>query len=62
MLAGLYLLVMGPTVDPLPFLDEGLALLVLLNSLAYLGLDFHWLFGGRRLRPVPVKVRRRDSD
>jgi len=54
--------VMGPTVDPLPFLDEGLALLVLLNSLAYLGLDFHWLFGGRRLRPVPVKVRRRDSD
>ena len=31
--------------DPLPFLDEGVLLLVLLSSLAYLGLDLRKFFG-----------------
>lgn len=54
-LSGLYLLVMVPTLDPLPFLDEGLAFLIFLNSLAYLGIDLRNLFGSRQ--PQPVRVR-----
>jgi hypothetical protein len=38
-LSGLYLLVMGITPDPLPFIDEATALLVLVQSLAVLGVD-----------------------
>lgn len=37
--SGLYLLVMGITPDPLPFLDEATALFVLVQSLSVLGLD-----------------------
>lgn len=54
-LSGLYLLVMGPTLDPLPFLDEGLAGLVFLNALAYLGIDLRNVFGKREPVPVPVR-------
>jgi hypothetical protein len=57
LLSGLYLLVMGPTLDPLPFLDEGLAALVFLNSLAALGIDLRSVFGRRE--PAPVRVRSR---
>ena len=57
-LSGLYLLVMVPTIDPLPFLDEGLMLMVLLNCLAFLGLDLRDIFG-LRSRAVPVRVRSR---
>lgn len=37
-LSGGYLL-LGPVPDPLPFLDEGMAVLVLVKSLAVLGVD-----------------------
>ena len=55
-LAGLYLLVMVPTVDPIPFLDEGLAMMVLLNALAYLGIALRRIFG-KKPEPVPVRIR-----
>ena len=43
-LSGLYLLIAGPIPDPLPFVDEGLALLVFVNAMAYLGYDVRrWL-------------------
>jgi len=31
--------------DPVPFIDEGILIMVALNSLAYLGLDVRKLFG-----------------
>jgi len=34
--------------DPLPFLDEGILLLVLLSSLSYLGLDLRGVFGMKK--------------
>lgn len=43
--SGLYLTIMGPMLDPIPFIDEGVAALVLLNSLAFLGLDLRKYFG-----------------
>lgn len=43
-LSVLYLLTLGIMPDPLPFIDEGLALAVLLNSASYLGYDLRkWL-------------------
>jgi len=45
MVSGGYLL-LGPLPDPLPLLDEGLALLVLVQALAYLGIDLRrWVPG-----------------
>ncbi len=46
--------------DPLPFLDEGVLLLILLSSLSYLGLDLRGFFGGKggkdRVTVLPDKV------
>ncbi len=52
-LSGLYLLVAGPIPDPLPFIDEGLALLVFVNAMAYLGYDVRrWLpFSSKGAKP-----------
>lgn len=44
-LSGLYLAIGGPLPDPIPFIDEGLAFMVLLNSLAVLGLDLRRFVG-----------------
>ena len=43
-LSGLYLLTAGPVPDPIPFIDEGVALALLLKCASYLGYDlFKWL-------------------
>ncbi|MDE0826337.1 MAG: hypothetical protein OSA48_05980 [Akkermansiaceae bacterium] len=42
--SGLYL-AFGWLPDPIPFIDEGVALVVFLNSLAHLGLDLRRFFG-----------------
>ncbi len=61
LLSGLYLATLGILPDPLPFLDEGIALLLLLNCLAYLGLDLRG-FLGRKPEPAPVRARGRTID
>lgn len=42
--SGVYL-AFGWLPDPIPFVDEGVALVVFLNSLAHLGLDLRRFFG-----------------
>jgi hypothetical protein len=43
-ISGLYLLVIGPMPDPLPFVDEGIMLLVFVSSMKALGYDVtRWL-------------------
>jgi hypothetical protein len=50
--SGVYLLTIGLMPDPIPFIDEGVALIVLLNSLAHLGLDLRGIFGkGKGKKP-----------
>ena len=56
--SGLYLVVMLPTLDPLPFLDEGLATLIFLNALLALGIDPRRAFAPRERAVVPVRGRR----
>ena len=46
-LSGCYLLVMGPTPDPLPFIDEGVAGLVFLLALKVLGVNPRKVLGWR---------------
>jgi hypothetical protein len=44
LVSGAYLAVLGPLVDPLPVLDEAVALLVFVQALAALGVDVRrWL-------------------
>ena len=50
--SGLYL-AFGWAPDPIPFLDEGAALLVFLNCLAYLGLDLRRFFGLKSKKTEP---------
>jgi hypothetical protein len=54
-LSGLYLITAGPIPDPIPFIDEGVALAVLLKCTAYLGYDLRkWLpFFGKSAKPAP---------
>lgn len=56
-LSGLYLLTVGPIPDPIPFIDEGVALAVFLKCVAYLGFDLRkWLpFFGKTPKSDPVR-------
>jgi hypothetical protein len=56
-LAGLYLLTAGPIPDPIPFIDEGVALAVLLKCTMFLGYDMRkWLpFFGKSAKSKPVR-------
>lgn len=55
LVSGAYVL-LGPMPDPVPLLDEGLALLVLVQSLAYLGIDLRrWVPGlGKKSKAGPA--------
>lgn len=55
-LSGGYLL-LGPLPDPLPFLDEGMALLVFVKSLAVLGVDLSRFLplAGKKAKPAGKK-------
>lgn len=59
-LSGLYLLTIGPlpfpVMDPLPFIDEAVALAVFLKCTFYLGYDLRkWLpFMGEKGKPDPI--------
>lgn len=54
--SGLYLLTIGPLLDPIPLIDEGLMILVFAKSMAVLGIDVgKWLpFLGRKKRKTPT--------
>lgn len=56
-LSGLYLLTMGPIPDPIPFIDEGVALAIFLKCTGYLGFDLRkWLpFTGKKGKSDPSR-------
>ena len=51
--SGVYLGTLGVMPDPVPFIDEGIAVIVLLNSLAWLGLDLRRFFGVKTSKSGP---------
>ena len=53
LMSGCYLLTLGIVPDPVPFIDEGIALVVLVKSLAYLGIDISRFvpFMSRKVKP-----------
>ncbi|MDP4623765.1 MAG: hypothetical protein NWT08_01370 [Akkermansiaceae bacterium] len=56
-LSGLYLLTAGPIPDPIPFIDEGLALAVFIKCMGALGFNLqNWtnLFG-KNAKPADTK-------
>ena len=64
-LSGFYLLVLGWIPDPLPFLDEATALLILVKSTSYLGYDltrFIPFFGRGKKDDGKVKAKDRTVD
>ncbi len=53
LLSGGYLLTIGILPDPVPFIDEGVALIVLVKSLGFLGIDISRFvpFMSRKTKP-----------
>jgi hypothetical protein len=53
LMSGGYLLTLGIVPDPVPFIDEGIALVVLVKSLGYLGIDISRFvpFMSRKVKP-----------
>ncbi len=62
--SGLYLLTAGPIPDPLPFIDEGVALAVFLKCTSYLGYDLRkWLpFFGKNAKSKGATKPRDEKD
>lgn len=58
--SGLYLATIGIAPDFLPFIDEGLAFIILINSLSMLGLDLRRFVGlksGKKKSPEkPIDI------
>lgn len=63
-LSAVYLLTAGPMPDPIPFIDEGLAVALLLKCASYLGYDLlKWLpFLAKKKSSAPSSKHREDKD
>ncbi|BCU79742.1 hypothetical protein [Luteolibacter sp. LG18] len=64
LMSGGYLLTLGIAPDPLPFVDEATALLILVKSLSVLGIDVSRFvpFLGRKTRTEPAKASEQTVD